>query len=60
MKFFAETTKKSIRIIENLIEQRNEAKLIKNWKLADEIRDKLKVKNVVLEDTPNGTNWRMV
>lgn len=46
--------------IENLIEQRNEAKLIKNWKLADEIRDKLKVKNVVLEDTPNGTNWRMV
>lgn len=46
--------------IENLIKQRNEAKLIKDWKLADEIRGKLKAKNVVLEDTPNGTSWRVV
>ena len=44
--------------IESLIKQRNEAKATKNWALADEVRDKLKAMNVVLEDTPNGTTWR--
>ena len=44
--------------IETLIKQRNEAKATKNWALADEVRDKLKAMNVVLEDTPNGTTWR--
>ncbi|MGX2949473.1 cysteine--tRNA ligase [Ursidibacter sp. B-7004-1] len=44
--------------IEALIQQRNEAKATKNWALADEVRDKLKAMNVVLEDTPNGTTWR--
>ncbi|MGX2987430.1 cysteine--tRNA ligase [Ursidibacter sp. B-7004-1] len=44
--------------IETLIKQRNEAKATKNWALADEVRDKLKAMNIVLEDTPNGTTWR--
>nr|WP_314738640.1 cysteine--tRNA ligase [uncultured Haemophilus sp.] len=44
--------------IETLIKQRNEAKAAKNWALADEVRDKLKAMNIVLEDTPNGTTWR--
>lgn len=44
--------------IEALIKQRNEAKSAKNWAVADEVRDKLKAMNIVLEDTPNGTTWR--
>ena len=44
--------------IEVLIKQRNEAKAAKNWAIADEVRDKLKAMNIVLEDTPNGTTWR--
>ena len=44
--------------IETLIKQRNEAKAAKNWAIADEVRDKLKAMNIVLEDTPNGTTWR--
>lgn len=44
--------------IEALIKQRNEAKAAKNWAVADEVRDKLKAMNIVLEDTPNGTIWR--
>lgn len=44
--------------IEALIAQRNEAKANKNWAVADEVRDKLKAMNIVLEDTPNGTTWR--
>ena len=44
--------------IEALIKQRNEAKAAKNWAVADQVRDKLKAMNIVLEDTPNGTTWR--
>ena len=44
--------------IEALIKQRNEAKAAKNWAVADEVRDKLKAMNIVLEDTSNGTTWR--
>lgn len=43
--------------IENLIEKRNNARKEKNWKLADEIRDELKNKNVIIEDTPSGTKY---
>jgi len=44
--------------IEALIEKRNEARKNRNFKLADEIRDKLKAMNIILEDTPQGTRWR--
>jgi cysteinyl-tRNA synthetase len=40
--------------IEVLVEQRQQARKEKNWKLADEIRDKLKEKGYTLEDTPKG------
>ncbi|MCH5185962.1 MAG: cysteine--tRNA ligase [Oscillospiraceae bacterium] len=43
--------------IERLIEERNDARVAKNWAKADEIRDKLKSMNVILEDTPNGVKW---
>ena len=44
--------------IEGLINQRNEARREKDFKLADEIRDKLKLKGIEIEDTKNGTIWR--
>ena len=45
--------------IDDLIMQRAEAKKAKNWALADEIRDRLKQQQVILEDRPNGaTEWR--
>ncbi len=45
--------------IEGLIADRAQAKADKNWARADEIRDILADKNVVLEDGANGTTWRI-
>lgn len=41
-------------IIEELVNKRQQARKEKNWKVADEIRDKLKDMGVILEDTPQG------
>jgi cysteinyl-tRNA synthetase len=46
--------------IEDLINQRQQARKEKNWKLSDEIRDKLKAMGIVLEDTPQGVKWKRV
>ena len=43
--------------IEALIEQRTAARKAKDFKTADEIRDKLKEMGIVLEDTPQGVKW---
>lgn len=45
--------------VEALIEQRQEARKNKDFKTADEIRDKLKDMGVVLEDTPQGVKWSL-
>ncbi|SFA46202.1 cysteinyl-tRNA synthetase [Anoxybacillus pushchinoensis] len=44
--------------IEALIQQRIEARKNRDFALADRIRDELKAKNIILEDTPQGTRWR--
>ncbi len=44
--------------IEALIEERQAARKAKNFKRADEIRDKLKAEGIILEDTPSGVKWR--
>lgn len=44
--------------VEELIKQRQQARSEKNWKAADEIRDKLKSMNIILEDTPQGVKWK--
>ncbi|MGZ3524424.1 MAG: cysteine--tRNA ligase [Thermodesulfobacteriota bacterium] len=41
------------------IEERNLARKDKNWKRADEIRNDLLSKGIVLEDTPAGTIWKL-
>ena len=43
--------------VENLIAERQKARQEKNWALADEIRDKLKAMDIILEDTPQGVRW---
>lgn len=43
-----------------LIERRNIARKEKNYQLADKIRDELKEKGIVLEDTPSGVKWKRI
>ena len=45
--------------IKRSIEERNLARKEKNWKRADEIRNDLLSKGIVLEDTPAGTEWKI-
>lgn len=44
----------------NLIEKRTMARKNKDFKLADEIRDMLKEKGIVLEDTQEGVKWKRI
>ena len=44
--------------IDDLIQQRLDARASKNWAEADRIRDELKDQGVLLEDGPQGTTWR--
>lgn len=44
--------------IESLIEKRQQARAEKNWAEADRIRDDLKERGIVLEDTPQGVRWK--
>ena len=43
--------------IEELIEKRTAARKAKDFKTADEIRDRLKEMGILLEDTPQGVKW---
>ncbi len=43
--------------IEALIAQRTQARKDRNWAEADRIRDELKAKGIVLEDTAQGVKW---
>ncbi|PCH96988.1 MAG: cysteine--tRNA ligase [Gammaproteobacteria bacterium] len=47
-----------VAVIEALIIQRNQARVDKNWALADDARDKLNAMNIVLEDSAGKTTWR--
>lgn len=44
--------------IENLIEQRQKARKERDFALADKIRDDLKERGIVLEDTAQGVRWK--
>ena len=45
--------------IEALIAKRAQARKNKDWATADKIRDELKARHIVLEDTPQGVKWRV-
>jgi cysteinyl-tRNA synthetase len=44
--------------IDQLIEERNQARKDRNFARSDEIRDLLKDQGIILEDTAQGTRWR--
>jgi len=44
--------------IKKLIEDREKARKEKNWEKSDKIRDELKRKGVILEDTTEGVRWK--
>jgi len=46
--------------IQALVDERQQARKDKNWKRSDEIRDELKAKGIVLEDTPNGAKVKYI
>ena len=53
------TTKASLEDeIEALIEQRQQARKNRDFAMADKIRDDLKSRGIVLEDTPQGVRWK--
>lgn len=45
-------------VIEELIQERNDARKNRDFNRADEIRDLLKEKGIILEDTPQGVRWK--
>lgn len=46
--------------IQKLVDERQQARKDKNWALADKIRDDLKNRGIVLEDTPQGIRWHKI
>ena len=46
--------------VEKLIEERQQARKNRNFALADKIRDDLKARNIILEDTPQGVRWKKI
>ena len=46
--------------IEALVAERTAAKKAKDFATADKIRDDLKARGIVIEDTPQGPKWKRV
>lgn len=44
--------------IEALIQEREKARKVKDWKTADSIREQLRKKGIILVDTPKGVEWK--
>ena len=44
-------------LIEQLIDQRNDARAAKDWAMSDQIRDQLLGHGIELKDGPAGTSW---
>ncbi len=62
IEIFSENTNRNSKeneLINLFIEFRTKAKLDKNYKLSDEIRDKLKELGIILEDSKEGTTYKI-
>jgi cysteinyl-tRNA synthetase len=46
--------------VEELIQQREEARKRKDWKTADKLREKIRRLGYLLEDTPEGVRWKKI
>ena len=58
--FQGEENKDEAAEIETLIEKRANAKKNKDWATADAIRNELKERGIILEDSPTGTTWKRI
>ncbi len=47
-------------LMDLVVDIREQARKDKNYKLSDEIRDKLKIAGIQLEDTPEGPRWKIL
>ena len=45
--------------IEGLIEQRNAARVAKNWQQADALRDRLQKLGIEIQDSAGFTTWKV-
>ena len=57
--FFIKSSNVNHDHIKKLIEERMQAKLQKNFQRADQLRDEIDSLGIILEDTPDGTIWRV-
>ena len=55
-KFFIKSEEK--KVIENLIKERNNARIDKDFEKADKLRKKLEILGVEISDTKNDTSWK--
>ena len=46
--------------VSKLLEMRENARASKDWSESDRIRDELNEMGVTVEDTPEGTKWRII
>lgn len=58
LEFLQQGSDLSPEAIENLINERKNAKLARDFILADKIRNDLLASGIILEDSPTGTTWR--
>ncbi len=56
--FLAGASDVDVTEIEDLINQRNQARVDKDWTKADQVRDKLTAMGIILEDAAGKTSWR--
>lgn len=52
-----QTTPDIDRTIKQLVAEREQARIAKDWAAADQLRDQLHQKNIALRDTPSGPIW---
>lgn len=46
-------------VIDKMVQERTEARKSKEWEQADKIRNKLQKMNIIIEDRPDGTIWKV-
>ena len=56
--FLNEDNNIDTKMIDDLIEKRNQARISKDFSLADDIRDKLLTMGIVIEDKNDITTWK--